>query len=151
MGRVSGTMCEMNSAPKPVLLYDGECGLCNAIMRFMLKHDRRGLLVFASLQGVTGQEFLRIRGLDTEDFDSLVFIEDLTRLDTPFFLRTAGALRAMKEMGGGWIRLACILEAVPTAWGNAIYKGVARMRYRLFGRYRLTPLPNPEWAKRILD
>jgi predicted DCC family thiol-disulfide oxidoreductase YuxK len=141
----------MFSTPQPVLLYDGECGLCNALMRFMLKHDRRGVLKFAPLQGRTGQTFLRSRGLDTEDFDSLVFIEDAGRPDTPYFFRTAGALRAMGEMGGVWRRLAHVLAVVPTAWSNVLYKAVARTRHRLFGRYRPTPLPNPEWGKRILD
>lgn len=151
MDRVSAKVRTMSSAPKPVLLYDGECGLCNALMRFMLKHDRRGVLMFAPLQGVTGQTFLRSRGLDTEDFDSLVFIEDMVRPDTLFFLRTAGALRAMKEMGGGWGRLAGVLGVIPAGWSNVLYNGVARTRYRLLGRYRPTPLPDPEWAKRILE
>jgi predicted DCC family thiol-disulfide oxidoreductase YuxK len=141
----------MSSSPQPVLLYDGECGLCNAVMRFMLRRDRRGVLRFAPLQGKAGQAFLKSHGLNTEDFDSLVFIQDLSREDTVFFLRTAGALHAMEEMGGGWRRLARILSVVPSCCSDLLYKCVARTRYRLFGQYRPTPLPNPEWAKRILD
>lgn len=141
----------MSTTPKPVLLYDGECGLCNALMRFMLKHDRRGVLYFAPLQGRTGQAFLRSRGMDTEDFDSLVLIDDLGRVDTTHRLRTAGALGALGEMGGGWRRLARVLERVPAGWRDAGYKVVARTRYRFFGRYRPTPLPDPAWARRILD
>lgn len=141
----------MSSTPKPVLLYDGECGLCNALMRFMLKHDRRGVLYFAPLQGRTGQAFLRSRGMNTEDFDSLVLIEDADRAETGCFLRTAGALRAMSEMGGGWGRLAHVLERVPAGWRDAGYNVVARTRYRIFGRYKPTPLPDPAWARRILD
>lgn len=141
----------MSPSPQPVLLYDGECGLCNALMRFMLRRDRRGVLLFAPLQGPTAQAFLRAHGMNTEDFDSLVFIQDLSRADTAFFLRTAGAFRAMSEMGGGWRRLARVLAVVPAGCSDLLYKCVARMRYRLFGRYRPTPLPDPEWAKRILN
>jgi predicted DCC family thiol-disulfide oxidoreductase YuxK len=140
----------MSSSPQPVLLYDGECGLCNALMRFMLRRDRRGVLRFAPLQGKTGQAFLKSHGLNTEDFDSLVFIQDLSHGDTAFFLRTAGALRAMAEMGGGWKMLSRVLAVVPAGCSDLLYTCVARLRYRLFGRYRPTPLPNPEWAKRIL-
>lgn len=141
----------MSSSPQPVLPYHGECGLCNTLMRFMLRRDRRGVLRFAPLQGTTGQACPKSHGLNTEDFDSLVFIHDLTREDTPFFLRTAGALRAMGEMGGGWRRLARMLAIVPSCCSDLLYKCIARLRYRLFGRYRPTPLPNPEWAKRILE
>ncbi len=151
MGPVMTSVPPMSSTPKPVLLYDGECGLCNALMRFMLKHDRRGVLMFAPLQGPLAQVFLRARGLEAEDFDSVVFIQDMHREDTPYFQRTAGSLRAMQEMGGGWRRLARLLGVVPVSWSNVLYRAVARTRYRIFGRYRPTPLPNPEWATRILD
>ncbi|MFA6962347.1 MAG: DCC1-like thiol-disulfide oxidoreductase family protein [Opitutaceae bacterium] len=134
-----------------MLLYDGECGLCNAVMRFILKHDSRGVLMFASLQGRTGQTFLAAHGMNTTDFDSIVFIADLTRPDTDFYLRTNGALGAMEEMGGAYRRLARVCRVVPTTWRDALYRVVARMRYQLFGEYRPKPLPNPDWARRILD
>ncbi len=144
-------MTSLPHSPQPVLLYDGECGLCNAVMRFMFKHDRRGVLRFASLQGRTGQAFLIHHGMNTRDFDSVVFIEDLGRADTAFWLRTTGALHAMEAMGGGWQRLARMFRVVPVSWRDGLYRLIARMRYRIFGRYRPTPLPNAEWARRILD
>jgi predicted DCC family thiol-disulfide oxidoreductase YuxK len=141
----------MTNSPQPVLLYDGECGLCNAVMRFMLKHDRRGELKFAPLQGALGQAFLSSRGMNTRDFDGIVFIDDMARIDTAFALRTNGVVRALEEMGGGWLRLARLIRAVPVSWRDALYRLIARLRYRIFGRYRPTPLPNAEWARRILD
>ena len=144
-------LAAMSSSRKPVLLYDGECGLCNTLVRFMLRRDRCGTLRFAPLQGRTGQAFLSGRGLDTQDFDSLVFIEDLARADTPFFKRTSGALRALAELGGGWPRLARVIGVVPASWRDVVYKLIARSRYRLFGRYRPTPPSKAEWAGRFLE
>ena len=141
----------METPARPVLLYDGECGLCNALIRFILKYDRRGVLVFAPLQGPTGQEFLRRQGLNTENFDSVVFIEDITRADTLLSLRSTGALRALEEMGGVYRYTARVLRVVPTPWRDVLYRMIARLRYRFFGPYRPTPLPNPEWTRRILD
>ena len=109
------------------------------------------MLRFARLQGPTAQTFLRSRGLPTEDFDSIVFVDDLDRPDTTHHVRTAGALRAMQEMGGGWRKLARVLGWVPACVRDAVYKGVARVRYRIFGEYRPTPLPDPRWAARFLD
>lgn len=140
----------METSPGPVLLYDGECGLCNAVMRFMLRHDRRGVLRFAPLQGPTGDAFLRVHGMDTSDFDSLILIDDLARADSAYSLRTEGALRALEEMGGGWTRIARIVHVIPRSWRDAVYRLIARLRYRVFGRYQPTPVPNPDWERRIL-
>ena len=135
----------------PVLLFDGECGLCQSLVRAMLRHDRLGRLCFAPLQGNTGQAFLRSHGLSTTDFDSLVFVADLTRQDTAFYQRSTGALAALRELGGGGRVLARLLAIVPAAWRDAGYRLVARLRYRLFGGLRPAPPLNPEWAGRILD
>ncbi|MCB1033734.1 MAG: DUF393 domain-containing protein, partial [Acidobacteria bacterium] len=43
------------SGPR-ILFYDGNCGLCHGAVRFALRHDRKGCLTFAPLQGET---FLR--------------------------------------------------------------------------------------------
>ena len=57
---------------RPVLLFDGECGLCNGVVRFLLRQDTAARLHFAPLQSGPAQEYLRAQGLPTADFDSLV-------------------------------------------------------------------------------
>ncbi|MEO7191320.1 MAG: DCC1-like thiol-disulfide oxidoreductase family protein [Vicinamibacterales bacterium] len=41
-----------------LVLYDGVCGLCSSLLGFLLTHDRRGVLAFASLQSRTGKAAL---------------------------------------------------------------------------------------------
>ena len=135
---------------RPVLLYDGECGLCNGVVRFLLRQDTAARLHFAPLQSAPAQEYLRAQGLPTADFDSLVFVPDWNRLaEGKYLLRTDGVLAACAEVGGGWRLLAC-LRFVPRAVRDPFYKFGARTRYALFGGYRPTPLPDPEWEKRFL-
>jgi predicted DCC family thiol-disulfide oxidoreductase YuxK len=141
----------MATPPTPVLLYDGQCGLCQFLVRWMLRCDRRGVLHFAPLQGPTAQAFLRSHGLNTTDFESLVFVVDLARADTTFYQRMAGVLAALNELGGELRFLARLLAVVPVAWLDAGYRLVARLRYRVFGYREPRPLPNPAWARRILD
>jgi predicted DCC family thiol-disulfide oxidoreductase YuxK len=138
-----------NEGRTPLLLYDGECGLCNAVVRFLLREDAAGALRFAPLQSVTGQAALRSRGLDTENFDSLVFIPDAQQADGAFFLRTDGVAQVLDHLGGVW-RVVSWLRVLPISWRDPAYKLVARLRYRLFGEYHPTPLPEPSWAERIL-
>ena len=136
---------------KPVLLFDGECGLCNRAVRLLLRLDRESRLTFAALQSAAGQEYLRTHGLPAEEFDSLVFVPDWTHRERrEFLLRTDGVLAALRECGEMGAELAAILGVVPAGWRDAGYRVVARWRYRIFGVWRPRPLAKREWAARFL-
>ena len=132
-----------------LLLFDGECGLCNAVVRFLLRRDVAGRLRFARLQGEVGQATLRRLGLPTEDFDSLVFLPDAAGAVAR--LRTDGVAAVLQCLPGGWTRLGRWLLVVPAPVRDFGYKLVARTRYALFGEYVPRPLERPEWADRFLD
>ncbi|MCM2273884.1 MAG: DCC1-like thiol-disulfide oxidoreductase family protein [Candidatus Didemnitutus sp.] len=136
--------------PQPVLLYDGECGLCNACVRWLLRVDERGVLRFAPLQSAPGQEFLRAHGLATDDFDTLIFVPDWGRpAPAAYLVRTDGVLAACAAAGGVARELAN-LRVLPRGLRDAGYKTIARLRYALFGRYVPVPLPRAEWERRFL-
>jgi predicted DCC family thiol-disulfide oxidoreductase YuxK len=135
----------------PVLLFDGECGLCNALVRFLLRRDLAGEMHFAALQGRFGQAQLRRLGLPTEDFDSLVFLP--CGAAGVGLCRTDGALAVLEALGGWWARLARGLGVVPAPVRDAGYRLVARTRYLIFGRQRPGDGPladNPTWAGRFI-
>lgn len=140
----------MTDQRMPVLLYDGECGLCNCIVRFMLRRDAGGRLHFAPLQSEPGQAYLRSQGLPLADLSSLVFIPDWNeRRPGAYLLRTDGALAAFAELDGAWRKVSW-LRIVPKALRDAVYTLIARTRYAIFGKYRPGPLPDPAWEKRFL-
>ena len=136
----------------PVLFFDGECGLCNRLVRFLLRMDRAARLRFARLQGVTAQGYLRAHGLPTVDFDTLVFVPDWSQRDRPqHLLRTAGVIAALRAIDGRWARtLATFIGVFPPVVRDAAYRFVGRWRYRIFGPWRPQPLPRAEWAARFL-
>lgn len=140
----------MNNYRRPVLLYDGECGLCQRVVLALLRADRAGRLRYAPLQSAPAQAYLRAQGLPTEDFDSLVFVPDW---DDPvpgaYRLRTDGALAAVAVAGGGW-RMLAWLRFVPRGLRDPGYRLVARTRHALFGRGRPVALSDPAWAGRFL-
>jgi predicted DCC family thiol-disulfide oxidoreductase YuxK len=139
------------AAPQPVLLYDGECGLCQRIVRLLLRCDAAGRLHYAPLQSPPAQAYLRAQALPVQDFDSLVFVPDWNN-PTPgaYCLRTDGALAAAQIVGGPlrWLRW---VRWVPRAGRDAAYRLIARFRFALFGRPRPSPLPNPAWQARFLS
>jgi predicted DCC family thiol-disulfide oxidoreductase YuxK len=136
----------------PVLLYDGECGLCNRIVRLLLRLDHTERLRFARLQGDAGQAYLRAHGLPVADFDSLVFVPDWGRRgQREFLLRTDGVIAALRGCGGLGRALAAGLAVFPAAWRDAGYRLVARWRYRIFGAWRPRPLGRPELLERFIE
>jgi predicted DCC family thiol-disulfide oxidoreductase YuxK len=143
---------ESPASNAPVLFFDGECGLCNRIVRLLLRLDRRGILRFAPLQGPTAQEYLRRHGLPLTDFDSLIFVPDWAARNQPEFLkRTDGVVAALRAIGGAAGTILASIRFLPAAWRDALYRIVARCRYRLFGKWVACPLPRPEWQSRFLE
>jgi predicted DCC family thiol-disulfide oxidoreductase YuxK len=137
--------------PDPVLLFDGECGLCNRVVRLLLRVDRQARLRYAPLQSAPAQAFLASRRLPAQDFESLVFVTDWAHRDTaPFLMRTAGVAAALRVCGGLWRGMAALMALVPASWRDAAYRLVARTRYRWFGPWQPKPLPRPEWSHRFV-
>jgi predicted DCC family thiol-disulfide oxidoreductase YuxK len=140
----------MADQPVPVLLYDGTCGLCNGVVRLMLRHDPSGRMHFAPLQSAPAQEYLRLQGLPTDNFESIVFVPDWeNRTPGAYLLRTDGAIAAFASIGGALGRLSW-LRVVPRFLRDAAYRLIARTRFAIFGDYKKAPLPDPAWEKRFL-
>lgn len=136
----------------PVLFFDGECGLCNRVVRGLLRLDRAGQLRFAPLQGPTAQAYLLARGLPTKDFDSIVFVPRWAERErmTPL-VRTDGAMAALRATGSRLGRmLAAILKLFPRAVRNTGYRVIGHWRYRIFGPWVPRPLARAEWERRFL-
>jgi predicted DCC family thiol-disulfide oxidoreductase YuxK/uncharacterized membrane protein YphA (DoxX/SURF4 family) len=111
-----------------VILYDGECGLCDKWVQFVLKHDRRGIFRFAPLQSVRGKELLQNSGHPESDLSSMVLI-----IDDQAYWRSTGPLMILRQLGGTWSLLG-IFGLVPLFIRDSVYAGVAANRYRWFGK-----------------
>ncbi len=136
----------------PVLLFDDECGLCQAIVRLLRAWDAAGQLRFAPLQGGAAQAWLRARGLPTEEFDTILFVDEWAeRAHGPYRERTAGVIAALRSLDRGSARTAAdLLALVPGPLRDAGYRGLARVRKRIFGTGRPDAWRGPEWAGRIV-
>ena len=135
-----------------MLLFDGECGLCQRLVRLLLRLDRRGRLRFAPLQGPAAQGYLRQHGLPVGDFESMILVPDWTRRDESIALvRTEAAITALREVGGIGRAVAVVFRVIPALWRDAGYRLVARWRRRVFGAARAGALARPEWSGRFLD
>ena len=133
----------------PVLLYDGLCGFCDGTVQFILEHDRRGALRFATLQGDFARGVIE-RHPELAGVDSLVLVERGTSGEERIYVRSEGALQVATYLGGAWT-LARGLRMVPRFLRDLVYDGFARVRYRVFGRYDACPIPSAEQRARFID
>ncbi|MGZ8554115.1 MAG: thiol-disulfide oxidoreductase DCC family protein, partial [Chitinophagaceae bacterium] len=58
----------------PVVLFDGVCNYCNAMVNFAIRNDKKAILKFAPLQSTAGER-LREQYKIQPGVDSVIFIE----------------------------------------------------------------------------
>lgn len=131
--------------PPRVIVYDGICRFCSAWVRFLLRRDRAGLFHFAPMQGPTGRRLLADQGLDPDDPSSFLYREN-----GRVYQDSDAVLRVVGQLGGAW-PLVRLLRLVPGFMRDAVYRLLARNRYRWFGRQERCELPDPGAAKRFID
>lgn len=128
---------------RPILFFDGVCGLCNRVVDFCLRNDRRGRILFAPLQGETAAA--KLPADDTASISTVVFL-DGGRVSR----RSTAVVRLLRHMGGIWVPLSWLLWLIPWPLRDPGYRLVARLRYRLFGRHDTCRLPTPADRARVL-
>lgn len=139
-------MASVPGDPRPLVLFDGVCNVCNGIVRFVIARDAApGRVRFAALQSDAGQALLRRHGLPTDDFESFVFVEG-----DRAFRRSTAALRLFRLLGFPW-SLLWLLVVVPAPVRDAVYDWFARRRYGWFGKRDQCMVPTPDVRARFLD
>jgi predicted DCC family thiol-disulfide oxidoreductase YuxK len=109
-------------AERPLVLYDGRCGLCLGAVAWLRRHDRAGALRFAPLQG---EEASRLRArwpAVPAGLDSAVLVERGS-----VALRSRALLGALGHLPAPWRWLAP-LRLLPAWLLDPPYRLVARLR-----------------------
>ncbi|MCQ6280391.1 thiol-disulfide oxidoreductase DCC family protein [Bacillus sp. EB600] len=127
-----------------IILFDGECNLCNSSVQFIINKDPDGYFQFASLQGKTGQKLLK-KCTIYHEIDSIVLIEN-----DRFYIKSSAALKICKKLKGIW-KLCSIFEIIPPFIRDCFYDIVAKNRYKWFGRKESCMVPTLTVKKRFLD
>src|SRR5690242_5000180 len=98
-----------------VVLFDGECNLCNGWAKFLIPRDPAGRLRLAAVQSQTGQAILAFAGLPTDRFDTMVFLEGGRA-----YQKSDAFLRIVRHLRRPW-RLARLGVAVPRPARDWLY------------------------------
>src|SRR5262245_6137462 len=132
-----------------LILYDGVCGLCDRIVRFVLPRDRQKRFRFAAIQGDHAGTALVRHGRSAAALDTFYVLVDEGAATERLLDRSTAMFFVMRELGGVWAALAWlrVLPRALTDWG---YDLVARVRYRVFGKFDTCVMPRPEWRDRFI-
>jgi predicted DCC family thiol-disulfide oxidoreductase YuxK len=133
-----------------LILYDGVCGLCNRFVNFVVKHDRRRVFRFASLQSPTAHNILDRHRIRTIPMDTVYVVANFGLPTERVLSKSSATLHILSQLGGAW-RLAGVARAVPARLRDLVYDAIARRRYRIFGKYDTCPLPDPSHRDRFID
>lgn len=128
-----------------MVLFDGFCNLCNGVVDFILRHDRRGQFYFASLQSKAGREVLQACGLPADYLEAVVLVTG-----GRCYLGADAALRILRGLGFPWSLLG-VLRMTPSPLRQAIYGWIARRRLGWFGRRETCRVPSEAEKSRFLD
>ncbi|WP_240904117.1 thiol-disulfide oxidoreductase DCC family protein [Bacillus sp. N1-1] len=126
-----------------IILFDGVCNLCNGLVKFMFKYDKKAVFSFASLQSETAEILLKKAGL-TEVPDSVIVIKEGKAL-----VKSEAALSIIKQLGG-LFKLLLVFRLFPRSIRDRIYDEVAKRRYKWFGKKESCMIPTKEQRKRFL-
>ncbi|CAN5225811.1 thiol-disulfide oxidoreductase DCC family protein [soil metagenome] len=127
-----------------IILFDGDCNLCNGTVRFIINRDPTSKFKFASLQSEKGQALLRNFNLSTSDFNTFVYINE-----DQYFTKSSAALRVLKELGGLWTSF-YLLIIIPKKFRDFLYDIIVHNRYKWFGERDSCMVPTPELKGRFL-
>ena len=138
---------EISSLPKDkkIILFDGICNLCNTSVQFIIRHDKKDVFRFVSLQTTFGQEILNHIGVDIKKIDSIVLYEP----GIAYYLKLEAAFIILKELNSAY-RFFLIFSILPKSVKNFIYDYIARNRYTWFGKKESCMFPASELQSKFL-
>jgi predicted DCC family thiol-disulfide oxidoreductase YuxK len=129
---------------EPIILFDGYCLLCNAAVRTVIRNDPKGRFKLATLQSDAGRALLNKYDF-RDNSDSVILIEE-QRL----FIESEAALRIARNLKCYW-PLYWLMVWWPRRLRNAMYRIVARNRYRWFGRQDFCMVPDQDISSRFIE
>jgi predicted DCC family thiol-disulfide oxidoreductase YuxK len=129
----------------PVILFDGQCNLCNGVVQFIIKRDKTDAFRFASLQGRYGQSVLEKYGLPREDLNTFILLDG-----DRIFSKSSGALQVCRILGWPW-KIFNLFILVPSFIRDMAYEWIAKNRYRWFGKKNECQVPSPELSMKFMD
>lgn len=113
------------NAPRPIVVFDGECGLCNGFVAWLVAHDRHARFLIAGSAGEVGKAVVARAGLPPEITRSTLLV-----WDGDAHTQSAAVVAVARGLPWPW-KAAAAIWAVPAPWRDAVYRFIAARRPRV--------------------
>ena len=138
-----GNFAPVNS-DKPIILFDGVCNFCNAMVNFIIRQDKKNIFLFATLQSNSGKKLLEQYTINWQRSDSFVIIENGRA-----YQKSNAALKLYNKLPWYW-KWMQFFWIVPKFIRDGLYNLIAKNRYKWFGKKEECMLPSAEMRKKFL-
>lgn len=126
-----------------IVLFDGDCNLCNSSVNFIIKHDTEELFYFASLQSDVSKQILLQFSVKKTDFNTVVLIEN-----NNMHIKSTAILKILRHLKH--YRFLYFLIYIPVKIRDFIYNIIANNRYKWFGKKKQCAIYTDKIKKRFL-
>ena len=130
---------------KPIILFDGICNFCNAMVNFIIRQDIKNVFLFAALQSEAGGKLLEQYHINWQRNDSFVVIDD-----NKAYMKSSAVLRLYNKLPWYW-KWTQVFWIVPKFIRDWVYNVIARNRYRWFGKREECMVPTEAARRRFLE
>lgn len=137
-------MVDQPMARERTILFDGVCNLCNGFVQWVIARDPNARFRFGALQSTAAQELVAGQAVRPMDLGTVLYVKDGRVLE-----RSTAVLTILRDLGGLWSLFYGFI-IVPPFIRDAVYRWVARNRYKWFGQRESCMLPTPELRSRFI-
>ncbi|OCK49773.1 thiol-disulfide oxidoreductase [Chryseobacterium sp. CBo1] len=135
---------QANWEQKHIVFFDGECGICNFWVQWILERDRKDQFMFASLQSDFGQKFLSERGLETRVFSTMYLWKP-----NQYYLIKSKAVLQIASLLGGIYKLSALGKIIPGILSDKVYDIISKNRMKIANQKCY--LPTPHQRKKFIE
>lgn len=131
---------------KKIILFDGICNLCDNSVQFIIKHDKKDIFRFVSLQSELGKNISKHIGIKNNQIDSIILYQP----GIAYFIKADAAFKILKELNSNY-RFLLLFSFIPSFIKNSIYDYIATNRYKWYGKKESCLIPSRELESKFLS
>ena len=113
---------------KQIVIFDGECNLCNGVVGWLLKFAPTDIFHFVPFQSPLGQHLLVEYGFPTHDLTTVILFDG-----SGSHTHSDGFLRIISKIPK-WQPVGAFFAFIPKILRDTIYKIASRNRVKWFGK-----------------
>jgi predicted DCC family thiol-disulfide oxidoreductase YuxK len=127
-----------------IIIFDGECNLCDKFVNFTIDNDSKFRFRFTSSQSEAGRVLLQEFNFSAPP-ETIVLIEE-----DRYYTHSTAVLKVLSRLDGLWPLLSG-LKIIPRSIRDAGYNWIARNRYQWLGKSPACRMMTADLQQRFLQ